>query len=83
MWLCPRQRRILLKGTVSQDFQPSIFFRQSIPHRPPIITLKYFLILFRIRRSGPKLGSPWYFKGILSRDFRPLVFFTNQPHLGP
>jgi hypothetical protein len=23
------------------------------------------------------------FKGTVSRDFRPLVFFTNQPHLGP
>jgi hypothetical protein len=22
-------------------------------------------------------------KGTVSRDFRPLVFFTNQPHLGP
>jgi hypothetical protein len=22
------------------------------------------------------------FKGTVSRDFRPLVFFTNQPHLG-
>jgi hypothetical protein len=23
-----------------------------------------------------------HFKGTVSRDFRPLVFFTNQPHLG-
>jgi hypothetical protein len=22
-------------------------------------------------------------KGTVSRDFQPLVFFTNQPHLGP
>jgi hypothetical protein len=25
---------------------------------------------------------PFSLKGTVSRDFRPLVFFTNQPHLG-
>jgi hypothetical protein len=38
-----------LKGTVSQDFQPSVF--PSITPRPLINTLKYFRFLFRIRRA--------------------------------
>jgi hypothetical protein len=31
----------------------------------------------------PKLFIPCAFKETVSRDFRPLVFFINQLHLGP
>jgi hypothetical protein len=41
----------VLKGTVSRDLRPSVFFVQSITPRPLINTLKYFRILFRIRRA--------------------------------
>jgi hypothetical protein len=39
-----------LKGQCHEIFDPR-FFRQSIIHRPQINTLKYFRILFRIRRD--------------------------------
>jgi hypothetical protein len=39
-----------LKGTVSRDFRPSVFSSIDYP-RPLINTLKYFRILFRIRRA--------------------------------
>jgi hypothetical protein len=39
------------------------------------------------KTSTPDFQRPTQFfrslKGTVSRDFRPLVFFTNQPHLGP
>jgi hypothetical protein len=34
------ERDFYVKGTVSRDFRPSVFFRQSIPPRPLINTLK-------------------------------------------
>jgi hypothetical protein len=40
----------LLKGQCHEIFDPP-FFRQSITPRPLINTLKYFRILFRIRRA--------------------------------
>jgi hypothetical protein len=39
-----------LKGQCHEIFDP-LFFRQSITHMPLINTLKYFQILFRIRRA--------------------------------
>jgi hypothetical protein len=64
-----------LKGQCHEIFDPR-FFRQSIAPRPLINTLKYYRILFRIRRAirsqtffrtrshspGQKfsLGSPWF-----------------------
>jgi hypothetical protein len=39
-----------LKGQCHEIFDPR-FFRQSIPPRPLINTLKYFRILFRICRA--------------------------------
>jgi hypothetical protein len=39
-----------LKGQCHEIFDP-LFFRQSITPRPLINTLKYFRILFRIRRA--------------------------------
>jgi hypothetical protein len=39
-----------LKGQCHEIFDPQ-FFRQSITPRPQINTLKYFRILFRIRRA--------------------------------
>jgi hypothetical protein len=42
--------QIKLKGQCHEIFDPP-FFRQSITHRPLINTLKYFRILFRIRRA--------------------------------
>jgi hypothetical protein len=41
---------IILKGQCHEIFDPP-FFRQSITPRPLINTLKYFRILFRIRRA--------------------------------
>jgi hypothetical protein len=41
---------IPLKGQCHEIFDPR-FFRQSITPRPLINTLKYFRILFRIRRA--------------------------------
>jgi hypothetical protein len=50
-YLPPNHRELPIKGTVSRDFRPSVFFRQLITPRPLINTLKYFRILFRIRRA--------------------------------
>jgi hypothetical protein len=41
---------VTLKGQCHEIFAPP-FFRQSITPRPLINTLKYFRILFRIRRA--------------------------------
>jgi hypothetical protein len=48
------------------------------------------IILYSIFLKILILVSEWFLyickmliKGTVSRDFRPLVFFTNQPHLGP
>jgi hypothetical protein len=40
-----------LKGQCHEIFKPPFFFRQSITPRPLINTLKYFRILFRIRKA--------------------------------
>jgi hypothetical protein len=40
----PSKKKVLiieLKETMSRDFRPSVFFRQSIAPRPKINTLKY------------------------------------------
>jgi hypothetical protein len=56
VYLCPRPQinsspvRDSFKGQCHEIFGPP-FFRQSITPRPLINTLKYFRILFRIRRA--------------------------------
>jgi hypothetical protein len=42
----------LLKGTVSRDFRPSVFFHQTIPPRALIHGLKPFCIWLRFRQEN-------------------------------
>jgi hypothetical protein len=42
---------IIVKGTVSRDFRPTVFFHQRIPHRALIKRLKPFRIWLRIRQD--------------------------------
>jgi hypothetical protein len=43
--------QLLLKGTVSRDFRPSVFFHQTIPPRALIHGLKPFCIWLGIRQE--------------------------------
>ncbi len=59
----------MLKGTVARDFLPLVFFHESTPYSPRIHTLKYFWILFRIRRNIRFLMlfcGVWYPAGLCS-----------------
>ncbi len=58
-----------LKGTVARDFWHSGFFHESTPYSPRIHTLKYFWIIFRIRRNihfWMLFRGVWYPAGLCS-----------------
>ena len=43
--------RCIIKGSVSRDFQPPVFFHDSKPSGPLINRLQYFRIRFRFRQD--------------------------------
>jgi hypothetical protein len=68
-------REYHLKGQSHEIFDPRFCSLNCTPGSPDSWAKMVLHIDSNSRRYS--------IKGTLTRDFRPLVFFTNQPHLGP
>jgi hypothetical protein len=70
--------RTVFKETVSRDFWPLVFFHKLSTPRPLINTLKYFRILFRIRRASRLLSVTNFDSALRNIGHFYFMFQTNS-----